>query len=243
MRGWGGKLSDNLIYLDEAGSTNDELRGRVRSGDAWEGVVVMAERQTAGRGRKGASWICEPGKGLAFSVLLKPAWPVDRWGWVSLAAGLAIAETVEGFGMEPALKWPNDVLLAGRKFCGILTEASGGEVIVGIGINVGGREEEFPEEVEATTLSAVLGREVPRELVLERAWTSLGQMLQRSTGEVAERVWERLAWRDQQVVVRHEGFEETGMIRAFGPCGELVVETSRGLRQVSDVSSLRLART
>lgn len=241
MRGWGGKLADNLIFFEETGSTNDDLRALSEQGEAWEGLVVLAERQTDGRGRKGASWHCEPGAGLAFSVLLKPSWPKDRWGWVSLAAGLAVAEAMEGLGLEPAIKWPNDLHLAGKKFCGILTEARGDEVIVGIGLNVSGNERTFPEGVEATTLEVARGERVARELVLERVWISLDRVLQRPTGEVAESVWERLAWRDSLVRICDAGGEEVGAIRAFGPNGEILVECASGLKPVADASSLRLA--
>jgi BirA family biotin operon repressor/biotin-[acetyl-CoA-carboxylase] ligase len=241
MTGWEGRLADNLVFHEETGSTNDDLRELAAAGKAWDGLVVLAERQTAGRGRKGSGWHCEPGAGLAFSVLVHPSWPRDRWGWVSLAAGLAVAEAVETWALAPSIKWPNDVLLEGRKFCGILTEASGEDVIVGIGLNVRGDGSGLPEGVEATTLEAVRGEPLARELVLERVWQSLGQVLRRSTGEVAEAVWDRLAWRDERVIVRRGGREVTGVVRAFGPCGELMVQTDDGLQAVSDVSSLRRA--
>ena len=160
MKGWEGRLADNLVFREETGSTNDDLRALLRKGEAGEGGVVLAERQTAGRGRKGAQWHCEPGKGLAFSVCLKPRWSKEHWSWVSLAAGLAVAEAVETLGLSPAIKWPNDVLLGGRKFCGILTEADQSDVIVGIGLNVGGDEGDFPAGVAATTLESALAAPV-----------------------------------------------------------------------------------
>ena len=85
-------LAEVLIHKPETESTNDDLKALVASGEAVGGTVVMAERQTAGRGRKGAEWFCAEGDGLAFSVLVEPRWPKNRWGWVSLAAGLAVAE-------------------------------------------------------------------------------------------------------------------------------------------------------
>ena len=141
MKGWKGDLLGNLVFKEETRSTNDDLKEMLASGQAWEGVVVLAEKQTAGRGRKGARWFCEEGKGLAFSVLVQPGWEKERWGWVSLAAGLAVAEAVESMDFAPEIKWPNDLLMGGRKFCGILVEAIEDRVVVGIGLNVNGAEQ------------------------------------------------------------------------------------------------------
>ena len=154
---------------------------------------------------------------------------------------VATRDEFEALGLAPEIKWPNDVLLAGRKFCGILTEADGDTVVIGIGLNVAGTAADFPAGVEATTLAESLGEAVARELVLERVWHSLGRVLRRPTGDVAEGVWVRLAWKDARVLVRVGGKEEAGEIRAFGPGGELLVQTQDGLQAVSDVSSLRLA--
>ena len=240
MKGWKGDLLGNLIFKEETGSTNDDLKALLREGSAWEGALVLAERQTAGRGRKGAKWLCEEGKSLAFSVLVRPTWPKQRWGWVSLAAGLAVAEAVAGMGFDPEIKWPNDLLLGGRKFCGVLVEAVGEDVVVGIGVNVNGAARSFPEGVEATTLEAVVGHEVSREQVLERIWRQLAQVLAGSPEEVAEAVWERLAWREREISVREGDAEVVGRIRAFGTNGELQVETRSGLLKLSDAASVRL---
>lgn len=239
MRGWGGDLLENLIHREEIGSTNDDLKKLIRFGEVWEGALVLAERQTSGRGRNGAAWTCEEGKGLTFSVLVRPHWPKERWGWVSLAAGLAVAEAMESLSFSPQIKWPNDLLLKDKKFCGILVEAMGDDVVVGIGLNVKGEEKSFPEGVEATTLEAVAGYECSREQALERVWRNLGQVMKRQPEEVAEAVWERLAWRDEEILLLNDGQGETGVIRAFGSNGELQVEVGGELRKVSDVSSVR----
>ena len=171
-------LAEVLIHKEETESTNDDLKALVAEGDVPEGTVVMAERQTSGRGRKGAEWFCAEGDGLAFSVLVEPRWPKDRWGWVSLAAGLAVAEALEGFGFAPEIKWPNDVWLAGRKCCGILVEAPGEQVVVGVGLNVNGSE--FPGEFEATSLELEGGGRMNRDRVLEAVWRRILDVMRRT---------------------------------------------------------------
>lgn len=127
--------------LDETGSTNADLVAAARAGQP-AGAVLLAESQTAGRGRAGRSWASPPRAGLALSVLLDPRpLPAHRWGWVPLLAGLAAAEAVEEVtGVVLGLKWPNDLLAGPAKVGGVLAErveAPGGAlVVVGIGLNV-----------------------------------------------------------------------------------------------------------
>ena len=135
-------LAERLVWKETTGSTNDDARQLAVDG-AEPGTVVVAERQTAGRGRKGAEWFCAPGEGLAFSVILEPEWPREQWAWTALGAGLAVCEALERLGFAPAIKWPNDVLLDGCKVCGILVESPGERVVVGVGLNVNGGT--FPE--------------------------------------------------------------------------------------------------
>ncbi|MBV9094187.1 MAG: biotin--[acetyl-CoA-carboxylase] ligase, partial [Streptosporangiaceae bacterium] len=119
------------------GSTSADLLARAAAG-APEGVVRAAEQQTAGRGRRGRAWVSPPGTGLTFSVLLRPAdVPPARRGWLPLLAGVAVAEAVRTVtAVDARLKWPNDLLQSGSKLGGILCEAAGDAVVIGIGINV-----------------------------------------------------------------------------------------------------------
>src|SRR5882762_725474 len=120
----------------ETGSTNADVAEAARAGAA-EGLVVVAERQRAGRGRQGRQWESPPRAGLAVSVLLRPQTPTGRYGWLPLLAGVALVETVRRLGeLDAVLKWPNDLLIAERKCAGILAEAAAGAVVVGIGLNV-----------------------------------------------------------------------------------------------------------
>lgn len=139
----------------ETGSTNADAATAALSG-APEGLVVIAEQQTAGRGRRDRQWTSPPRAGLTLSVLLRPgraepekdwtAAPTGGYGWLSLLAGVALLEAVQRVAeVEAALKWPNDLLVGDHKCAGILAEVSGDAVVVGIGLNVTTRAEELPE--------------------------------------------------------------------------------------------------
>ena len=127
------------------GSTNADLLARAADGEP-EGVVLVAEQQSAGRGRLGRVWVAPPRAALTFSVLLRPeAVPRARLGWLPLLAGVAVAAAVRAVaGVDAQLKWPNDVLAGPGKLAGILAEASGAAVVVGIGVNVSTGPGELP---------------------------------------------------------------------------------------------------
>jgi len=148
------------------GSTNADLVDAARHG-AEEGRVLIAEQQTAGRGRLDRRWACPSGAGLMMSALLRPRRPAEEWGTLSLAAATSLEETLRATaGVSAKLKWPTDALIRGRKVCGILASAAGGEapgaVVLGLGLNVSLTEEELPVP-EATSLllegAATLDRE------------------------------------------------------------------------------------
>lgn len=135
-----------LVEKAETGSTNDDLRRLALEG-APQGTAVLARRQTSGRGRAGRHW-SSPDGGLYLSVLLRPSMPLERWGLLPLACGAAVVATLREEGFPAALKWPNDVLLDGRKVAGVLVETRLGEerfAVVGIGANLGPAPEGVPE--------------------------------------------------------------------------------------------------
>jgi BirA family biotin operon repressor/biotin-[acetyl-CoA-carboxylase] ligase len=142
---WPGGLWRSVEVAAVTGSTNADLLARAAAGEP-EGAVLAAEQQTAGRGRLGRTWTSPPCAALTFSVLLRPAAvPRARLGWLPLLAGVAAAAAVRAVtGLEARLKWPNDVLVGPRKLGGILAEAAGDAVVVGIGVNVSTESAELP---------------------------------------------------------------------------------------------------
>lgn len=146
-----GGLWSRVELVQRTGSTNSDLVERAAAGTAGEGAVLVAEEQTAGRGRLDRQWSAPPRSGLFFSVLLRPAEvPIARWGWLPLLTGVAVATGLSrAAGVDTALKWPNDLLVKvggeERKAGGILAEGAGeGGVVVGVGINVTLRAGELP---------------------------------------------------------------------------------------------------
>ena len=173
-------FSDRLIgrrifHYDSLGSTMDEARRRADQGDS-EGTVVIAEEQTAARGRFTRDWISPPGQNLLFSVLLRPT--AAQLPYLNMAATLAVCSAVAGSaGLSPAIKWPNDVRVDGRKISGILIETAmmPTEVtyaVVGIGVNVNFDPSRFPETASiATSIFKETGRMIDRTLVLRLVLT------------------------------------------------------------------------
>lgn len=135
--------------MEESPSTNAAVAERARAGEP-AGLVVVAEHQSAGRGRLGRSWVTPPRTALTFSLLVAPdAVPVERWPWLPLLTGLAAVDAVRGTtGLAVTLKWPNDVLVGDRKVAGILTQRierrDGAVAVVGVGLNVSSTREDLP---------------------------------------------------------------------------------------------------
>ncbi|MEU1011077.1 biotin--[acetyl-CoA-carboxylase] ligase [Streptomyces sp. NPDC088810] len=160
-----GGLYREIEVVQRTGSTNSDLAARAAEGKAGEGAVLVAEEQTAGRGRLDRRWTAPPRSGLFFSVLLKPAEvPVARWGWLPLLTGVAVATGLSrAAGVDTALKWPNDLLVTvggeERKAGGILAERAGTDgVVVGVGINVTLRADELPvPQAGSLALAGALG--------------------------------------------------------------------------------------
>ena len=174
-----GGLWRAIEVTSSTGSTNADLLARAVQG-APEGLVLTAEEQLAGRGRMGRSWVSPPRSALMFSLLLRPHQvPVARRGWLTLLAGVAVAEAVStATGIGVRLKWPNDLIVrdapsgADAKLAGILAEASGDAIVVGVGLNVSTTPDELPPPrpgaLPATSLrAATTGQPVPdREALL-----------------------------------------------------------------------------
>lgn len=173
----------------EIDSTNRAARLWAREG-APHGAVVVAARQTAGRGRMNRAWASPAGAGLYLSAVARPDMPPERLPCLTFAAALAACDACRALGAETRIKWPNDLILAGRKVAGILLEREGEAAIVGIGINVRQRLDDFPPELreKASSLEMLTGRAIDLA-ALERA------LLAALDARIAQA--ERDAWRDE----------------------------------------------
>jgi BirA family biotin operon repressor/biotin-[acetyl-CoA-carboxylase] ligase len=177
MGDWGGPagLWTAVEVVASTGSTNADLLTR----GGPEGQVLVAEEQTAGRGRAGRTWLSVPGASLTFSVLLRPASvPPAARGWLPLLTGVAVAAAVRSAaGVAAVLKWPNDVLVGDRKLAGILAEQSpaGDAVVVGVGLNVATPRDALPVSPNGLPATSLLveGAEVAREALLAEILRSL----------------------------------------------------------------------
>lgn len=182
-------VARDIIRLDVTESTNLVALEAGQQGVA-PGTVVVADAQTGGRGRLNRSWLSLPGMGLYFSLILRPRLAPEHLPKVTLAAGLALCKAVEAeYSLSPEIKWPNDLLLDGRKFGGILTETesiTGSDststlVIVGVGLNLSSPEGGFPPDIEdrATSISLHADNEVSSEILLERCVAAVEKEVQR----------------------------------------------------------------
>ncbi|MHB9150144.1 MAG: biotin--[acetyl-CoA-carboxylase] ligase [Thermoleophilia bacterium] len=243
-------------YVPTTASTNLIARDEGRAG-APHGTVVVTDYQHTGRGRLGRSWVSEPGKDLTFSLLVRPELPPERVARLTLATSVAVADAVEsllrldGLSGRVALKWPNDVLIDGRKVCGILSEASLDMdgvhwVAVGIGLNVNGvgqeglRATDTPLAVPAPiSLRGAVGHDVARAPLLVDLLVRLEDSMGRATGAAWQGILDRFrsldALRGGHVQVRAGGFEPrvlaSGIADGVGSEGELLLVSDDGTLQ------------
>jgi len=160
-------IGHQILVFEETASTNDVVE-HLALKDSTEGAVVFAETQTRGRGRHGRVWTSPRGKGLWFSVLLRPRFPPPR---ITIAASVAVVRAVRDWcGVECRIKWPNDVIVDGKKLAGILTEVRGATAVLGLGVNVNCQPTDFPTDLQtvATSLEILTGRRHDRPALAAR---------------------------------------------------------------------------
>ena len=235
-------LGERLLFFEELDSTNEKALERGRQGAA-SGEVVLTEKQVAGRGRRGAGWFCGEGAGLAFSVLLRPDFEKALWPRLSLVAGLAVARSIEGANLAPEIKWPNDVLIAGRKVCGILVEAEEDFVVVGIGLNV--KAMEMPEELRevATSLAAEGAREMTREehlLDILENFDSLQKLVRGDFGTLVSMVRARCALAGKEIEFLDGQERRAGRCEGVGEAGDLQVWEGEVLKRYVAADQIRV---
>jgi BirA family biotin operon repressor/biotin-[acetyl-CoA-carboxylase] ligase len=237
-----GRFGKTIHYFHEIGSTNSYARERAELGAA-EGEVVVAESQSHGRGRLGRRWESPPFANLYVSILLRPKLSPAHAAQITLMAAVALAEVVEEFVPErPAIKWPNDILIGGKKLAGILTEAAckaeGVEyAILGIGVNLNYASAAMPEEIRrrATSVLEVAGRPVQRERFLQRLIHSIercyGELEQAGFDSLAARWESYFAWRGRRVRVELLDQVTSGTAKGIDREGALVILDDGGSAQ------------
>lgn len=228
----------NLVFLDMVDSTNTRAKQLAEAG-APDGTLVVAETQSAAKGRRGRSWMAPAGTGVWFSLLLRPQIEPEHASMMTLVAAMAVEKGIrETTGLHGRIKWPNDVVVDGKKVCGILTEMSAdmdsvNHVVVGIGINANIRE--FPEELreKATSLFLASGQVVKRAGLLNAvllAWEEYyGRYLQtEDLSLLAKEYNEKLAGLHGRVQVLAPKGDYTGISHGINHRGELLVEREDG---------------
>ena len=233
------RLGTEFHYFAEIGSTNTYARRLAEQG-AREGELVIAESQTNGRGRRGRHWISPPNVNLYLSFILRPKLPPARAPQLTLMAAVALADTLQSFlPVPPAIKWPNDITVNGKKLAGILTEMNCSAesvefVILGIGVNVNYSVDLMPEEIRqrATSVLAECQNKLSREELLWR----LIQHLDRCYGEIEENGFAPLAprweayfgWRGQRVRIEILDQVMFGTAKGIDHDGALLLEDDYG---------------
>ncbi len=236
-------LGRRLVYLTSTGSTQDVARREAEAG-APHGTAVVAEEQTAGRGRFGRSWVSPAGKNIYVTLVLRP--PLERLRPLSIVAPLAVALAIEDeTGLSPRVKWPNDVVTAGRKLSGILIESelAGQEVryaLVGIGVNVNFDIEEGSEiAAVATSVKREIGREVQREALLAALLNRFEALY--DDPALAFREWRaRLETLGRQVTVRFRDQAYEGLAEDVDGDGNLVLRRADGSRLTVEAGEVTL---
>lgn len=231
-----------LYYYEETDSTMDDAKRLAESG-AVHGTVVVADKQNAGKGRRGRVWQSPAGKDLYFTLLLKPDFAPDRAAGLTLVMALAVTQAIEkNCGIKAEIKWPNDVVVNGKKVCGILTEmgVAGGkiqQVTIGAGVNVNRTDspEDIPEEIKETATSLFLqtGKVVDREELLQEILRAFEIDYEKyvqtlNMEQLLEEYNLRLVNRDRRVRVLDPKGAFEGVAKGINASGELLVETAEG---------------
>jgi len=233
------RLGRRIYFHPEIGSTNDAALELARRGET-EGTVVMTDHQRAGRGRRGHTWSSPPQRDVLMSLVLRPGSDARDALPVTLVAALSIAVVLSKLlDVEVAVKWPNDVVCARGKLAGILAESSSSSsglahLVVGIGINVNVRAEEFPAELHhpAASCRTLTGQDWDRADIAADVLGTIEayyDRLRRDGFATLRSAYEaRLLHLDQEVAFEHNGVRSSGVVRGVAPDGALRIERAGG---------------
>ncbi len=242
MRQWHSSLGHCIRWYALVGSTNDVAKEWASDGAA-DGSVVCAEEQSAGRGRRGSAWVCPVGEGLTFSQILCPTMPRALWPRLALIAGLAVAKVLESQGIAAEVKWPNDVLVGGKKIAGILVESVGDAVIVGVGLNV--NVAELPLEIAeiATSMLRETGRTFERELLLENLSYAMHAHAARAEHDFSElmlELRERCALTGKRVSLLLGNETHNVIVAGLSERGELLIDRDGRIEALMQADQIRI---
>ncbi len=227
-------IGHTVISVDEVSSTNDLARDLLERPDA-DGIAVLAGGQTKGRGRLGRAWFSPAGKGIYLSVILRRPLHGDITGLLCPAASLAVAKTIESLsGINVLIKWPNDLIINGKKVGGVLVERTGDSFIVGVGINLNTSPEEFPEEIrhKASSLYGESGAMFEKNIFCQDLFLNFERIFSSLTDETRDNVLEEVKSRSftlgKTVTVSDADRVFTGEAVGFESDGSLLLKDANG---------------
>jgi len=244
-------IGNRICYFKSIDSTNNYAKKAAQEG-CEEGTVIVADTQTSGRGRMGRSWESKEGSGIWMSVVLRPAIAPEDVQVMTLAASVAVVDALKRVtGVEAGIKWPNDIIIGGKKVCGILTEMSTemdrvNYLVLGIGLNVNQKKEDFPEELRSTAISLkaymdennMLVSNIRRSDIIKNVLLELEKqyeiMKKGNTEEIIEKWRENSITLGRKVKIIFKNTEYEGIAKDVTDDGKLIVHCCDGItREVS----------
>lgn len=238
-------MGHDIVYFSSTDSTNTQAKLLAEQGAA-DGTLVASDMQTGGKGRRGRTWVQKSGENISMSILLRPSFDPDRASMLTLLAAMAVRKAAEELtGMRALIKWPNDIVINGKKICGILTEMSAEQgyihyVVTGIGINVNGAT--FPDDIKDTASSLFLesGSKVSRSAMMASVLKAFEEYYEGFSrfcdlSFIRDEYNAALVSMDREVCVLDPKGQYTGISRGINEAGELLVATPDG--SITEVSS------